>query len=233
MGRTVSGSGGAAALAPGAPPATPVGDGAGGGDDGGSDGGDDDGVGSPLRGAVTGLRREVWRKWQMDLYTRSPEEPLSPEVDHIIEIQVAHYAMLRTLQRELPAGVRVTRAAVRSFVDLAKPHINGVLNLNVTARDINRAKMGPFKAFLHRLESVHRGDSVSVWGRDEDDIWGYVRKTGKGLSGEDGTWQHIERAVTGACDEVVNRFSPDGGLGAAYAEELGDMLAKMKFQGQS
>ena len=207
-----------------------------GSDGSGSDDDLGDGVLANLRASnVTKKKEAAWaHRGERDVYTLSPDMPLKPCVDHVLEIQVAHRAMRKAAAAHIE-GVTTRAMKLRlqtEIVAAAGASVNGLANLNVTSSSINMAKMGPFKVFSHRLDSVDRGDAVAVWGAGEESLGGYAARHGSPTARalvDDGTWERIERAVDGAADAIADGLAPLGGLSAAFAEELVAMVSAMRL----
>lgn len=207
-----------------------------GSDGSGSDDDLGDGVLANLRASnVTKKKAAAWaHRGERDVYTLSPDMPLQPCVDHVLEIQVAHRAMRKAAAAHIE-GVTTRAMQLRlqtEIVAAAGASVNGLANLNVTSSSINMAKMGPFKVFSHRLDSVDRGDAVAVWGAGEESLGGYAARHGSPSARalvDDGTWERIERAVGGAADAIADGLAPLGGLSAAFAEELVAMVSAMRL----
>ena len=101
------------------------------------------------------------------------------QVDHIIEIQ-----MMKAAHTEATKNLRITRANNTAVKNL----INSEPNLNVTTKDINRAKWPPFRKFLRNPDAT-------------DTVESYARQSCMALV-DDGTWKNIEKSQTVSFDEL-------------------------------
>jgi hypothetical protein len=92
---------------------------------------------------VSRLRNEVWdTRNGCDAYTGSSRNALAENqqnVDHVLEVQLVHFAAEEQL------------SAHRGLAERMCEVVNKPINLNVTSREINQAKKGPFTAALNRL----------------------------------------------------------------------------------
>jgi len=189
-----------------------------------------------LRAAnVTGMKANVWAsRHNQDIYTRSAVLPDIPHVDHIVEIQVVNRAMRRVASGHV--GL-LTRAGLKSLrqeiVDAAGLRINGMLNLNVTSDTFNHAKMGPFRAFSHRVDRLDSGDAVAVWSAGDACLGGYARGHSAKWLVDDGTWARVERAVGDTIDTIADELGPLGGLPAKYGQELSQLMSLMGLEPRS
>jgi len=134
----------------------------------------------PLRKGVTSMREAVWEaRENRDMYTglkRSQMKKEDQNVDHVLEIQLIEYATLEIVSRNAEL--------VRTFRDI----ISEPLNLNVTRRQVNQAKRGPFTAALNRLkkrDGALREISVAQ-----------LARAGKAkVLVDDGTWANVESEI--------------------------------------
>lgn len=96
---------------------------------------------------ISRFRKPVFEQFGCDRYTliTSLEEIGSPQVDHVVEVQVATAAVLGCERGRLFSQHSWLSSSL-------KPVINGLQNLNVTEGSINASKGGIIKAFLEGVE---------------------------------------------------------------------------------
>lgn len=175
-----------------------------------------------LRASVSRKRDAVWAHRSTDVYTgRGQRETPLPQVDHILEVQLVEYALVRAYEK---VNARPSSMATAQAHEQLRDALNGVANLNVTTRTINVWKMGPTKAALNRLNSDSLRDvtleQLARQGRAKPLV-------------NDGTWARIERAIVNsydAIDETLNEQTALAGaaeLTAHTLEELTSVLARL------
>ena len=181
-----------------------------------------------LRESVSTKREAVWEYREgRDIYTQnSRKDTMRPQVDHVVEVQLAEVAMARHLSRDaIHNKTEANNITVhqQKAIQYIKDNLNDIHNLNVTTARINQAKRGPITAALRRLES-DRLRTVTVeqmarQGRAKDLV-------------DNGVWAKIEGAIVKAYDEVSTHASGEmaGPPGAhntveAVVEELGAVLS--------
>ena len=126
---------------------------------------------------------------------------------HVLEVQLAENALVRTL----PLGVPPSAASA-----LAATHLRGACNdlgnLNVTSRRVNQSKRGPFTAALRRVRLEGRdGRSLRSVPLEQ-----YARQGAARWLVDDGTWARIECEMRRTCENL------SGALDTAMHEEADD-----------
>jgi len=110
-------------------------------------------------------------------------------------------------------------------------HVNGLVNLNVTSKDINQAKKGPFTRFLNYQErGSWRGESIEELVRQSKTV--SVLQLHK-----DGYWINIEKAVAMSAEQIaelcrdVQRADNhvEAPPSVAFADELERLIGQMKL----
>tara|TARA_B100000575_G_scaffold86594_1_gene68531 strand:+ start:1708 stop:2295 length:588 start_codon:yes stop_codon:yes gene_type:complete len=106
-----------------------------------------------LREPVTSKADAVWRhRALVDVYTgESRNGTKNPQVDHVIEVQVAEMALVCTFAND--RCQRAASMATAHATELLRGGFNGMDNLNVTSSKINQGKRGPFTAAVNRWQS--------------------------------------------------------------------------------
>jgi len=175
-----------------------------------------------LRGSVTNKADAVWvRRAQTDAYTsRSRADTPDPQVDHIVEVQLLETAFARAfVAHRASAGSMATRQATQILRDC----LNSTGNLNVTSRDVNATKRGPFTAALNRMRD----------GRLRDiDVHELARRGRARRLVDDGAWGRICSSVVRSYDDLHDELCGSGvaaipaaaTLVQASVDSLGDML---------
>jgi len=86
-----------------------------------------------------------------DIFTNNNRDNTpTPQVDHILEVQLAEIALVRALA---DTGAMTTSMATTQTTDVLRHAINGHTNLNITQARVNQAKRGPFTAAMNRIRS--------------------------------------------------------------------------------
>ena len=187
-----------------------------------------------LRENVHHLAEAVWvARDGCDAYTkreRTEVVAVTPQVDHVIEVSVAEYALVCAMCEAGVGAGAISMAAAQSAQTL-RGALNDIANLNVTTARINQAKRGPFTAAMNRLRMVDmRGGSLRLVTLEQ------LARQGKARwLVDDGTWAAIESEVACSYDAfhaAVQEGRDDGlpwasALSAASVEELGTVLAKL------
>ena len=170
-----------------------------------------------LRGSVSVKANVVWDHWGIDRYTGwERDQTLDPQVDHVLEVQVAEYAYV--LAYGTVGANAASMAATQAHAELVDV-LNGVTNLNVTTKAINQAKKGPFTRALNRLNSDSLRDlTLEQFAR--------TGRTTKPLV-DDGTWARIEGAIVTTWDATNHQLREADLLpqAAELAEHTLDELA--------
>lgn len=145
-----------------------------------------------FRKNVSRLRTVVWEaRDDRDAYTGKSRRALAEDhqnVDHVIEVQLIEFAAGDALAAH--AGLAAQFCEV----------VNTPANLNVTSREINQAKKGPFTAALNRLkkrDGTLRSISVEQLARTGRAKW-LVEK---------GVWARIEKETVASYDAVETRLN--------------------------
>lgn len=164
----------------------------------------------------------VWESRQsQDAYSRRSRaevEALDPEIDHVFEVQLIDAAFDAYARH--PTVGRVLRSEHAQFRAIA----NCLANANVTTRDINRSKKGPFKRAKNDWVAADYDDGrcpgVDAYvyrapGRRWPDRYG-------GMS--DADWANIKREVVASYDELAARVDDVADIAAAKRETFSDYL---------
>ena len=175
---------------------------------------------SKVRKGVTSKKEEVWKhRNDKDVYTlrvREDVEKNTPEVDHIIEIQI-HKSLLARVEKKGTVAVR-TRAGIDAYAEI----INSTPCLNVTTKKINQAKKGPFTSFLNRYDG-----SKSLRGKSVDDLLKNREMR------DSGTWDRIKKSVVTTWydhTEKELKEKTSEAFSSAFIEEMGVMMESMKLE---
>lgn len=177
-----------------------------------------------LRAPVTSLQELVWERRVVDVYSgQTRTSTLSPQVDHVVEIQLVEHAMLSHAHKSggIHNGVSITQHCIAS---LLRDVVNGVDNLNVTSKRINQAKRGPFTAALRRLRSDRLRDTT---------LHELARMGRNAWMVDDGTWARIECQMRLSHERLeasaaLSDRTDCGARGARDAVvELGDLLSRL------
>ena len=149
-----------------------------------------------------GLRRAlpaqdlVWKhRKDCDVYTQQPKKCVAkPQVDHVIEVQLAEYALVSTYMQPTVRNYSAREREVAT--EQLRNKLTAIPNLNVTSLRINQAKRGPHTAALNRLrgERELRGITLEQLARQGRARWLV----------DDGTWAAIEKAMCASYDELVS-----------------------------
>ena len=175
----------------------------------------------------------VWEsRGDRDAYSgarRAVVSSQSPEVDHVMEVQVVNVAWCSSLKAAPPAAN--TRSAAK---DRIQKFINGVPNLNVTTHAINQSKKGPFTRFLKLV--VSDGDHPWNYGNEEsmEDLARSGAPSVRRLV-DDGVWANIEKEILASHDAVIENVARTrnelGTHGQLFAEHLSELVEKMRLNG--
>jgi len=171
------------------------------------------GLSQTLRLNVSSMATQTWRyRDDRDLYTNLRKKEVVkcyPEVDHVWEIQ-----LLNEAHREASEGQRITRGITTSLKNM----VNGTTNLNITTRNVNQKKKGPFTTWL-KDQSTELDDIV----RSSD--------AGKYLVDE-GHWSRITNSIVKTYNDMVketNNIRDDAAKRHTerVLNSLSDMMDKM------
>eukprot|EP00730_Choanoeca_flexa_P019866 TRINITY_DN9717_c0_g2_i1.p1 TRINITY_DN9717_c0_g2~~TRINITY_DN9717_c0_g2_i1.p1 ORF type:complete len:217 (+),score=21.71 TRINITY_DN9717_c0_g2_i1:68-718(+) len=210
-----------------------------------------------LRAPVKHLESQVWEhRDQIDIYTtkgRFAIKKLSQvEVDHVVELQLLDLAwnLGVALNADVaPSGnTRGNRhrgsnglswmMALLCLQVFAGQFVNGVDNLNVTTRDINQLKKGPFTRFRNDYRK-HQGStrdmslasyvsSARLANGSNRALWATMM--------DEGTWHRIEGAVVRSYEDLSHLCYSMPSVSdqankalEAFSDELGEMIEKMKL----
>ena len=146
-----------------------------------------------LRESVSGLTDRIWMyRVNVDAYkkrSKADSEGVRMENDHVLEIQI-----LDAVQWSLPPACNT-----RAVTDTLKVIANHVSNLNVTTKEINRAKKGPFTIWRN-----HYYDGMPI---PLDVAIGLTSSPyGKTTMKDEGYWDNIKEAVVKTYDKVIGHL---------------------------
>ena len=181
---------------------------------------------------IHSLQNDVWlSRGNTDAYTtqgRNVVVASKPQVDHVIEIQLAEHAMMRAIGNcgGILSQGGVSMATAQAAQTLREV-LNATQNLNVTTARVNQAKRGPFTAAMNRL----RNEQLRTITLEQ-----LARKGRAAWLVDDGTWARIEREVIRSYDEssitlesamVAHNLRGAPELAEATIEEMGALLQRL------
>ena len=180
-----------------------------------------------LREQVGCKQIAVWEKrGGVDAYTSTPRSKTErPQVDHVLEIQIAEIAFAHAFSECRGASARSIDTAIANSV--LKDVFNDISNLNVTSARVNQSKKGPFTAAINRLKNpTLRKVSLEQLARSGNARWLV----------ENGDWGRIEKEIVVSWDaacEQLNERRPSAAAGRlvdSQVDELSSVLDGLGLQ---
>ena len=157
----------------------------------------------------------MWHfRGQQDVYSRKKEWPGDAHVDHVVEVQVLNTAMDQL-------GNPGETVADRVKIQHIKKAVNGHANLNVTSRDINQSKKGPFTTFVRQFRASQ------VYGATLDDIAREKKNQNLRRMIDEGIWDNIVVQVAESAAAIHDDLISQGGIVRTYAESLHTVIDGM------
>ena len=180
-----------------------------------------------LRESVTQKAQAVWTaRGDIDVYTGSNREATeTPQVDHVLEVQLAEMSLVRAYKAERAGSDSI---ATLQATEMMRDALNSVSNLNVTSTRVNQSKRGPVTAALNRLNNERlRTVPLEQLARQGKASWLV----------DEGIWARIEREIVVSYDTLDEELRGGGvdALPAAAAlvngsfDELATMLSSLKL----
>jgi hypothetical protein len=172
---------------------------------------------------------EVWNfRNHLDAYTRRKQSQLTTrQIDHVFEIQLLDAAYNRYLTGNL--GHRTTRAEKERIIHIA----NGIANANVTSRDVNLSKRGPFtkakNAFEKSFYDADRCPGVDSYFYASPGT--KLRYVYPGMSAA--IWENVKKEVVLSYDNILDSIPNaiyDEDNSVIFCDLLQDLYASLKLE---
>lgn len=157
---------------------------------------------------VTPMIVKTWEyRENKDAYTNSAREVVSertPQIDHVVEVALVDKLFARacaTHGAPVWTGTQSDVYTVALTGNEITQRLNGVNNLNVTSREVNQKKKGPFASFCNRMRLEEQYGSSRLRSMSLEDL----ARSGRAKTlVDDGTWARIETCLEASAEDISN-----------------------------
>lgn len=181
--------------------------------------------------------RDLYTGIERTVYDRKGHEM---QVDHVLEIQLLNYAWEEGVARNpaLPPACNLRSSKSRA---ITAQQANDIGNLNVTMREINNKKRGPFTRWINKYKSNGGAESTAALPLDD-----MIRASAEVDSTpqmhamiDTGIWDRIKRSVVTTYDGLADSATLDRAIASgqlrgehvlafeAYLDTINAMITRM------